>query len=182
MSREVTRYGKTATIEIAHRRVLWPTPFGPRVCRLVLVREVGHDGFDIALITTDIEAPPTEIIERYATRWSIEVVFEEAKQIMGTGDARNRTEQAVRRTIPFGCLCQTILWFWYSTSLHGDSIVEERKIAQPWYRTKKTPSTSDMLATARRHLIAARFRAVRPEDLSHQEIQDLLVKVHALAS
>jgi hypothetical protein len=31
--------------------------------------------------------------------------FEDAKQLAGVGEARNRTELAVKRTVPFGLLC-----------------------------------------------------------------------------
>jgi SRSO17 transposase len=35
------------------------------------------------------------------SRWSIEVAIEDAKQLLGTGQARNRTAAAVERTVPF---------------------------------------------------------------------------------
>ncbi len=37
----------------------------------------------------------------YADRWQIEVAFEEGKHIFGVGHARNRTRNAVERTVPF---------------------------------------------------------------------------------
>lgn len=70
---------------------------------------------DVALITTDLAASATAIVERCATRWSIEVAFEDAKQITGVGEARNRTEAAVRRTVPFGFISQGIVMIWYIT-------------------------------------------------------------------
>jgi hypothetical protein len=73
------------------------TPFA-----LAQVTRYGLDGFDLALVTTDLAATPVELVERYATRWSVEVCFREARQDAGVGQARNRTRLAVQRTVPFG--------------------------------------------------------------------------------
>ncbi len=45
-------------------------------------------GYQIALITTDLNATAAQIVERYADRWPIEVAFEEGKEIFGVGHAR----------------------------------------------------------------------------------------------
>jgi DDE superfamily endonuclease len=166
----VTRYGITTTVEVAHRRLLWYLPFGTRQVRLVMVRDAGASVHHVALVTTDVDATPAHIIERYAARWSIEVTFEEAKQITGVGEARNRTENAVRRTIPFGLVCQSLLTLWYTGSLHADDVVADRRRRAPWYRTKLVPATADMLVTARRVLIAAQFSAIRPDAFTASEI------------
>jgi hypothetical protein len=169
----VTRYGVSTTVQIAHRRLLWYLPFGTRQVRLVMVRDPGISGYDIALITTDVDATPAQVVERYAARWSIEVAFEDAKQITGVGEARNRTENAVRRTTPFGLLCQSLLTLWYAGSLHADEVVADRRRRAPWYRTKTTPATADMLVIARRVLIAARFSATGPADPTSSEIKEV---------
>jgi hypothetical protein len=74
----------------------------------VLIRDRSASGYDLALVTTDLTASPAQVIERYASRWSIEIAIEDAKQVFGTGQARNRTAAAVRRTVPFQLACQTI--------------------------------------------------------------------------
>jgi hypothetical protein len=76
--------------------------------QVVLVRDKSASGYDLALVTTDLDASPAQVIGRYAARWSIEVAIEDAKQEFGTGQARNRTANAVRRTIPFQLACQAI--------------------------------------------------------------------------
>jgi hypothetical protein len=40
--------------------------------------------------------------------------------------------------------------------------VDDRRAAQPWYRTKTEPAFEDMLIKLRRTMIAARFRPHRP--------------------
>ena len=56
--------------------------------------------------------------ERYAARWSIGVAIEDARQVFGTGQARNRTARAVERTVPFQLACQAIATAWYATAGH----------------------------------------------------------------
>jgi hypothetical protein len=62
--------------------------------------------------------PPPQVIERYASRWPIEVATEDARQVLGAGQARNRTVAAVERTAPFQLACQTITTCWYATADH----------------------------------------------------------------
>ncbi|HWC37706.1 MAG TPA: transposase [Acidimicrobiales bacterium] len=171
--RTLVRYGISATVELAHRQLLWYLPFGAQPVRLVLARDPGANEYEIALITTDLTAAPSQVVECYASRWSIEVAFEEAKQVIGVGEARNRTENAVRRTTPFGLVCQSLLTLWYATSLHVDEVVQDRRRRAPWYRTKAAPSTADMLAMARRVLIAAQYSPIRLANPTASEILEV---------
>jgi hypothetical protein len=113
-----TRYGKAATIRAAVVTCLWHSVFGTRPVTAVLIRDKSATGYDLALVTTDAAASPAQVIQRYAARWSIEVATEDAKQIFGTGQARNRTARAVERTVPFQLACQAIATAWYATAGH----------------------------------------------------------------
>jgi DDE superfamily endonuclease len=166
----VTRYGKTGTVQAAAITCLWYTVFGTRPVQVVLVRDKSASGYDLALVTTDLNATPAQVIERYAARWSIEVAIEDAKQEFGAGQARNRTANAVRSTVPFQLTCQAIAACWYATAGHDPADIEERRAAAPWYKTKTQPSTSDMTAKLRRVLIAARFNPYRPGQPTPEEI------------
>ena len=110
----VTRYGKTAVISAAALTCLWPSVFGTKAVQVVLIRDRSTAGYDLALVTTDAAAA-AQIIERYAARWSIEVAIEDARQVFGAGQARNRTARAVERTVPFQLACQAITTCWYAT-------------------------------------------------------------------
>jgi hypothetical protein len=139
---------------------LWYSVFGPRAVRVMIVREPADtDGYQIALITTDLDSSPARIIARYADRWSIEVCFQDAKQTVGVGEARNRVKLAVERTVPFGLLCQTITIAWYA--LHGDPTadVQRRRRNAPWYPSKRAPSMLDIQASLRRDLIRSEYHA-----------------------
>jgi hypothetical protein len=166
----VTRYGKTELVQAAAITCLWYTVFGTRPVQVVLVRDKSASGYDLALVTTDLNASPAQVIERYAARWSIEVAIEDAKQEFGAGQARNRTANAVRRTVPFQLACQAIAACWYTTAGHDPADIDERRAAAPWYKTKTQPSASDMTAKLRRVLIAARFKPYRPARPTPEEI------------
>ncbi len=69
----VTRYGKTTTIQAAALTCLWYSVFGSRKVTVALIRDRSASGYDLALVTTHTTATPAQVIERYASRWSIEV-------------------------------------------------------------------------------------------------------------
>ena len=166
----VRRYGKTATVQAAVITCLWHGVFGTRTVQVVLIRDRTQTGYDLALATTDLAASPAAVIERYAARWSIEVAIEDAKQIFGAGQARNRLAAAVHRTLPFTLACQSLAMLWYATAGHHPGDVDEHRARAPWYRTKAEPSTADMIAKLRRVLIAAKYRPVHTGEPTPEEI------------
>jgi DDE superfamily endonuclease len=173
---QVTRYGRTDTVDIADSRCLWYGAYRCRPIRVILLRDPGTgSGYHLALLTTDLTSPTETIVERYAARWSIEVAIEDAKQITGVGQARNRIPTAVTRTVPFGFLTQTLVVLWYTQ--HGDhhATVSERRAHAPWYRSKTEPAYHDMITTLRRALITARFRAGKTRNPTPEETQAVLL-------
>jgi hypothetical protein len=178
----VTRYGKTATISTAAVTCLWHSVFGTRPVTVVLIRDKSKTGYDLALVTTDAAASTAQAIERYAARWSVEVAIEDAKQIFGTGQARNRTARAVERTVPFQLACHATATVWYATAGHDPADVEDRRARAPWYTAKIQPSTADMLGKLRRVLIAARFRSTRPDQPTSEEIHAIRLAWEDLAA
>jgi hypothetical protein len=105
-----------------------------------------------------------------AARWSIEVAIEDAKQLFGAGQARNRTARAVERTIPFMLACQAIAVCWYATAGHHRADTEARRLDAPWYTSKTEPSTADMTAKLRRVIIAAKFKRLHADQPEPAEI------------
>ncbi len=63
--------------------------FGTRPVTVVLIRDRSTVGYDLALVTTDTAASTAQIIERYVSRWSIEVAIEGAWHVFCTGQVRN---------------------------------------------------------------------------------------------
>jgi hypothetical protein len=165
----VTRYGRTATVFVHHQRCLWRGVFGSRPVRILVITE--PDQPTISLITTDMTTPIAGIIERYASRWSIEVAFSDAKNITGVGEARNRSRQAVERTVPFGLHTQSIVIIWYHLAGHHPAVTRDRRNRAPWYTTKTCPSYTDMISKLRRVLIAAQYLPEVPHQPTPDEIR-----------
>ncbi len=171
---QVRRYGKPETLMLHTIDCLW-APLGAETpVRVILVQDPKkQSGYQIALITTDLHATAAQIVERYADRWQIEVAFEEGKHIFGVGHARNRTRNAVERTVPFQFLAMTITILWYAASGHHPDVVTEHRARSPWYLTKTTPSFADMLAKLRRVIIAAQYHPGQGQTPTPAEIQDV---------
>jgi hypothetical protein len=166
----VTRYGKTETIYASALTCLWYSVTGTRPVTVILIRDKSRTGYDIALVTTEKDPDIARVIERYAARWAIEVAIEDAKQLFGTGQARNRTARAVERTVPFMLACQALAICWYATAGHHPADTETRRRNAPWYTSKTEPSTADMTAKLRRVIIAARFKRLHADQPEPAEI------------
>jgi hypothetical protein len=162
--------GKTRVEHVWQMTCLWYGPFHTRPVTIMLIRKPGRtEGFDVAIASTDTTATSAELIARYDSRWSIETAHQEAKA-HGVGEARNRVQKAVERTVPFGFLTQTITIAWYA--LHGDTAADlaARRRSAPWYRQKTTVSHADMLAALRRELIRHEYFAQAPPTTSTPQI------------
>jgi hypothetical protein len=162
--------GRERTAHVHEFVCLWYTPFYTRAVKVILIRNPGRsEGFDVALASTDADLSASDLIARYDSRWTIETCNQEAKA-HGVGQARNRVQRAVERTVPFGFLAQTITITWYQ--LHGDpdTDLDQRRRTAPWYRQKTTVSYSDMLAALRRELIRHEFRAQAPPTTTNPKL------------
>ena len=168
----VRRYGKTEQVMVHAFRCLWYEAFGSQPVQVVIIQDATKpSGYELALISTDLHASAAQLIERYAERWPTEVAYEEAKEQFGVGEARNRAEKAVQRTVPFQLLAMTLTITWYALHGHHPDDVAEHRQRSPWYLTKTAPSFGDMLAKLRRVIIAAQFqpgqvRAPKPAEIA----------------
>ncbi|MGO9903669.1 MAG: transposase [Solirubrobacteraceae bacterium] len=154
--------GRERTVHVHELICLWYTPFYTRTVKVILIRNPDSSAaFDVAIASTDAEVPAGELLARYDSRWTIETCNQEAKS-HGVGQARNRVQRAVERTVPFGLLAQTITIAWYQ--LHGDvdADLATRRRTAPWYRHKTTISYSDMRAALCRELIRHEFWTQAP--------------------
>jgi len=171
---EVARYGRVEIVRAAVIDCLWYGTFGPQPVRMICVRDRDDPKAQmLALATTDLNATVAHLVTRYAMRWSIEVAFFDCRQVLGVGQARNRTAQAVERTFAFGMYVYSLVVLWYAISGHRPEIVTERRVQEPWYLSKTDPSFADMLTALRRTIIATRFMPVCPAQPTHTEIRQV---------
>jgi hypothetical protein len=177
-----TYRGRRHATETAEVTCLWYGSWHARPVRLVLARRPGTAGYDLALVTTDLHAPPAALLNRYAARWAIEQAFADARNVLGAGEARNRTPRAVARTVPFALITSTIIVTWYAARGHDPADVTSRRHDQPWYTAKTEPAFEDMLTSLRRALITARISAGEPGQPTTRQIQAVLTAWNAAAA
>jgi hypothetical protein len=155
----VDRYGRTDTVETAAFDTIWYGAFGNQPGRTVLVREPGNDRV-LAIFTTDTRSPLEAIVARYAARWPIETAIASGKQLLGIGQARNRLQRAVERTVPLSFCVYSLVIVWYALHGYHPDDLAGRRADQPWYPHKDQPSFEDMLAKLRRTLVVSRITGV----------------------
>jgi hypothetical protein len=160
----VTCYGKTLQREVLALRCLWYGALGRQPVQVVLSRPVGApDGYQLALVTTDLAATPAQVIERYSDRWSIETTFLDGRHLAGVGQARTRTERSVERLVPFGLVCLSLAICWYARHGQPAHDLAAHRARAPWYRHKHTVSVADMLTALRRALLGAQYPQGHPD-------------------
>ncbi len=113
--------------------------------RWVLLKDPEGNGEPAALLCTDLEMEPTNIIDSFIRRWTIEVTFQEVRTHMGVETQRQCSDKAIARTTP--CL----LAAFSITALWADKLQRSNRLPlEPtaWYQ-KKLPTFSDALAAVR---------------------------------
>lgn len=140
------QYGLHADLSVKTRQGLYYKASKDRLLTFVLVRDnTGKRPLAIFYCTL-LEWTAQEILSTYASRWSIEVVFENAKQMLGLEDAANWLPKAVKRTAPMALLLVSLIVLWFHQ--YGHQYVQFPR--RDWYKKKKEPSFADMLSTLRR--------------------------------
>ena len=193
----LTLYGREVTLLVWSRIGLWYTVARARPVRIVVTKDPRGRAKPRAYFCTDPERSPEEIVQTYAQRWDLEVAIRNAKQMLGVEDPQNgwwrrkhgrrsdtrkpgphprgrRGEQAVRHTVPLAFLAYAAVLLWYLR--HGDrrSDVERARRLAPWYRQKRDPAFTDMLAALRRDIWGQRLSRYPGSQRDPQKIEDLL--------
>jgi hypothetical protein len=140
-------YGRKVRVWYQSIDALWYSSAGPRLLRIVVVRDPRGQRRDDCFFSTDLTLKPPEIVETFALRWPLEVCFRDVKQFLGFEDPQNRVSQATQRTAPLVLYIYdlTLLWFAQSGHLAAPQSVLQRL----WYRQKNSVSFEDILRTLR---------------------------------
>jgi hypothetical protein len=149
-------FGLHATLEVKTRQALYYRAGGQRLLTIVLVRDTKGERPDQMFYCTRLTWTAREILSCYARRWSIEVTFENAKQLLGFEDPANRKPKAVERTAPMALVLYTLVIVWFHQAGHRLLQFPDR----PWYRNKEEPSFADMLTALRRQSWTEQFSPV----------------------
>ena len=140
------------TVEIVSETAVWySTGLFAVPIRWVLVRDPRKEFKTQALLCTDLEADPQEILHWFVMRWQLEVTFQEVRRHLGFGTQRQWSELAIGRTTP------ALLGSFSLVTLFADRCMRQvtgafRRQAG-WYR-KTHPTFADALALVRKELWA----------------------------
>jgi DDE superfamily endonuclease len=126
--------------------ILWPSGMKTEPVTVIVIHDVAGEWRDEVLLSTSVEMSAELMIESYCRRWSIEVVFEESKQLLGLHDPQVRCEKSVERAHPFAWLVTSLTILWYVESGQNCPKVERNR---PWYRTEPSVTFSSMLSVLR---------------------------------
>lgn len=150
-------------VEIVSGTALWYHPGLPPVpLRWVLIRDPRGEFPTQALLCTDQEVAPAQILAWFVLRWRLEVTFHEVRDHLGVETQRQWSELAIRRTTP-----ALLGLFSFVTLLAHDQVadgarpVPVRRAA--WY-PKHAPTFSDALALVRRSLWAGTTFCMSPPE------------------
>jgi hypothetical protein len=130
----------------------WYASAGPRPLRVVLVRDPEGKWRDEALLSTDLELSAEEVVVGYLRRWSVEVAYCDAKQLLGFHEPMVWCAASVERAHPMAWFVGSLVVLWYATAGHQEPAARRQR---PWYRRKVEPTFADMLGCCRLHLWSA---------------------------
>lgn len=138
-------------IEVLSQTAVWySTGFPPVPIRWVLIRDPRGLFPTQALLCTDLDATPLQIISYFVLRWQVEVTFHEVRAHLGVETQRQWSQPAILRTTP------ALLGLFSLVTLlaHGQMSRPTRLTWQTAWYTKVTPTFVDALALVRRRLWA----------------------------
>jgi hypothetical protein len=151
------QFGLHATLQVKTRQALYYKAGKDRLLTIVLVHDTLGKRPDQMFYCTRLDWDARTILSYYAGRWSIEVTFENSKQLLGLEDPANRTEKAVKRTAPMALVLYSLSVLWFHRTGHARVQFPHR----PWYRRKAEPSFADILSTLRHDSWLQEKRRVR---------------------
>lgn len=136
-------------VEVASDSAVWyHAGKAPVAIRWVLIRDPQGRFKPQALLSTNPDHTPEQILTWFVRRWTMEVTFEEARAHLGMETQRQWNDRAIARSTPallslFSIVTLTAHWLIQK----GASGVR----STAWY-TKSHPTFSDAIALVRRHL------------------------------
>jgi hypothetical protein len=139
--------GKKREVEIYTETSVWYCcRYLPVPIRWVLIRDPLGEFEPQALLSTNLDHTPQQILNWFVRRWRMEVTFEEARAHMGIETQRQWSDLAIVRTTP------VLLGIYSLVTLMADRLIKnEIKPVRTaaWYEKQK-PTFSDAIAIVRR--------------------------------
>jgi hypothetical protein len=141
--------GVTRSVELATGTALWyHTGIAPVSMRWVLIRDPQGHFASQAVLCTDHQADPVQILAWFVMRWPVEVTFHEVRTHLGVETQRQWSDLAILRTTP------ALLGLFSLVTIFAQQLLDEHPFPTrqaAWY-AKALPTFSDTLAFVRQHL------------------------------
>lgn len=148
-------YGhKQCRVEIFTGLAVWyHTGLPPVPIRFCLVRDPHGKFQPQALLSTNQDYQPQQILEWFVRRWQVEVTFQEVRAHLGVETQRQWSDLAIARTTPMllGLFSVVTILAHHLQSTFG------WKVRQTIWYSKSFPTFSDALALVRRYCWAGTF-------------------------
>jgi DDE superfamily endonuclease len=139
-------------VEIVSETAVWySTGLFAVPLRWVLVRDPEGEFKTQALLCTDLEADPQQILCWFVMRWQLEVTFQEMRRHLGFETQRRWSEMAIRRTTPALLGLFSLVTLFAHQRMRKTAGAFRRRAG--WYR-KAHPTFADALALVRKELWA----------------------------
>lgn len=144
--------GGARAVEVCTDTAVWYHTGRPPVpIRWVLIRDPQGEFEPQALVTTQLTHAPTQLLEWFVRRWTMEVTFEEARAHLGLETQRHWHDLAINRTTPAVFGLYSLVTLMAQELLQAEAHVVR---TAAWY-AKVHPTFSDALAVVRRELWSA---------------------------
>lgn len=139
---ELAIYGRRDQMRMAETRACaYAVP--DRLLRIVAVEPLCGGRKAQAFYSTAVNAAAEDVLAWYASRWSLEVTFHDAKGHLGFEQPQNWSRKSVQRTAPVALLLYSLIVLWFVKEGHRSS----RVLYRPWYTSRRQASFADMLLT-----------------------------------
>lgn len=160
-------------VEIVSATCVWYHSGMPVVpIRWVVIRDP-HGRFAAqALVCTDMEADPVQIVSWFVLRWQVETTFQAVRTHLGVETQRQWNEVAIQRTTP------ALLGIFSLVTLLANQQTKQGQLPirqAAWYR-KEQPTFADALAAVRRQLWMTIHSCMLPTEGDIQKLQQRVLE------
>ena len=160
------------TVEVASATAVWyHSGLSPVPLRWVLIRDPKGHFATQALLCTDPDVAPAQILAWFVQRWQLEVTFEEARRHLGLETQRQWSAAAIRRTTPVLLGLFSLVTLLAHRQRSGSAIAVRQAT---WYH-KRHPTFVDALALVRRDLWQHQAFSTSPSDGEIVEIPRIVL-------
>lgn len=141
--------GQQCQMELATGTAVWYHSGKPPVpIRWVLIRDPQGHYEPVALLCTNPDCNPVQIVEWFVLRWQVEVTLAEVRAHLGVETQRQWSDKAIARTTP----ALLGLFSWVTLAAHALQTEHPLPVRQAAWYAKPRPTFSDTIAFVRSHL------------------------------